>query len=380
MQLLEFLGAKVHLFASYALPFLVILAVVIFIHELGHFLVGRWCGVGVKAFSLGFGPELAGFDDRHGTRWKLCAIPLGGYVKFEGDANGASVPDFDAVTTMTAAERARSFVLKPVWKRAAIVLAGPVANFLLAIAIFAVTFMLLGRMIHDPVIGAVQPDSAAARAGFQPGDRITAIDGEAIRSFEGVQRVVSGAAGQALAITVERAGQPVVLRAVPESRNLNSVFGKHRAGVLGVQASMEPQFSRYETYGPGEALVMGAQESWFIVDRTLTYVGGIFAGRESPDQISGLPGIVNASGQAARLGIGALLTLTAVLSVSIGLINLFPVPLLDGGHLLFYAIEALAGRPLSERTQEIGFRIGFALVVMLMLYANGNDLVRMFAS
>ena len=380
MDLLTLMLDKLETVALYAIPFIVILGVVVFIHELGHFLVGRWCGVGVKAFSIGFGPELFGRTDRRGTRWKVCAIPLGGYVKFAGDANAASVPDFDSVHTMTEAEREESFILKPLYKRAAIVVAGPVANFLLAIAIFAISFMVLGRMVQEPYIGGVQPDSAAARAGFLPGDRINSINGESMPSFDAVQRIVSTSAGESLAVTVERAGQTVKLTAVPDLRELSSVFGKYKAGILGVQADPDPAFRHYQTYGPLEAVWLGARESWHIVDSTFEYLGRVFVGRESADQISGLPGIVNASGQAAKLGLGAMLMLTAVLSVSIGLINLFPVPLLDGGHLMFYAIEALAGRPLSEKTQEIGFRIGFALVMMLMLFATWNDIVRLTAS
>jgi regulator of sigma E protease len=380
MDILALMVDKLEMVALYAIPFTVILGVVVFIHELGHFLVGRWCGVGVKAFSIGFGPELFGFTDRHETRWKVCAIPLGGYVKFAGDANGASVPDFDAVKAMTQAEREQSFILQPLYKRAAIVLAGPMANFLLAIAIFAVMFMAFGRMVQEPYIGHVQPGSAAERAGFLAGDAIRAINGQSTPSFDAVQRIVSSSAGESLAMMVERAGRTVQLTAVPELRELNSVFGKHKAGVLGVQANVDPAYRHYETYGPIDATWLGVKESWRIVDTTLDYLGRVFVGRESADQISGLPGIVNASGQAAKLGIGAMLMLTAVLSVSIGLINLFPVPLLDGGHLMFYAIEALVGRPLSEKTQEIGFRIGFALVVMLMLFATWNDIVRLTTS
>ncbi len=380
MHFIQMMGANFYSFAGYIVPFLFVLAIVIFIHELGHFLVGRWCGVGVKAFSLGFGPELIGFTDRQGTRWKLCAIPLGGYVKFLGDANGASVPDFKTIDAMSAAERAKSFVAKPVYQRAAIVVAGPVANFLLSIVIFAVVFMIFGRVLHEPVIGGVQAGGAAERAGFQAGDRIVKINQDQITSFEGVQRIVLSSANQALTVTVQRGDQPLTLVATPEAKEITSAFGKHRAGILGVRASDDASYVHYETFGPGQALVMGAQECWFIIDRTLSYIGGVFTGRESADQISGLPRIAQVSGEAAKMGLGALFSLAAVLSVSIGLVNLFPVPLLDGGHLMFYAIEALVGRPLSERTQEIGFRIGFALVLMLMLFATWNDIVHLTTS
>jgi len=377
MHIFEIFGSGLSIVTGYLVPFVFVLALVVFVHEMGHFLVGRLCGVGVTAFSLGFGPEIVGFTDRHGTRWKLSAIPLGGYVKFAGDANGASVPDFEAVSRMSEEERRRSFMLKPVGQRAAIVLAGPMANFLLAILIFAGTFMLLGRVVHEPVIGGVQEQSAASRAGLEEGDIIRLIDGRQMDSFEAVQRVVSASAGQALRIGVERGGRVVELTATPDLREYKTPFGTQRIGLLGVRASSDKSSLRTETFGPVQALVLGAQESWFIVDRTLTYVGRVFAGRESADQISGLPRIAQVSGEAAKIGVGALLSLAAVLSVSIGLINLFPVPLLDGGHLVFYAIEAVVGRPLSERTQEISFRIGFALVMMLMIFATWNDIVHL---
>ncbi len=377
---MEFLGAlggaTSSLVWGYLVPFLFVLTVVVFIHELGHFLVGRWCGVGVTAFSIGFGPELIGRTDRHGTRWKLSAIPLGGYVKFAGDINGASVPDAETLARMSPAERSISFHHKSVAKRAAIVAAGPIANFLLAILVFAGIAFISGRYVLAPRIESVQASSAAERAGFQPGDLVQSINGRPISSFADMQRIISGSAGDVLSVTVDRGGEPVTLSAIPDVRETETPFGKQRIGLLGLQGSKNPDDVKRVTYGPVQSLGVGVYETWYVVERTFDYLGKLIVGRESADQLSGPIRIAQVSGQVATLGgIAALISLVAVLSVSIGLINLFPIPLLDGGHLLFYGIEAVRGRPLSERAQEIGFRIGLAIVIMLMVFATWNDIV-----
>jgi len=382
---MEFLGAVSgatgSLLWGYLLPFLFVLTIVVFIHELGHFLVGRWCGVGVTAFSIGFGPELVGWNDRHGTRWKISAIPLGGYVKFAGDINATSTPDPETLARMTPAERAVSFHHQAVGKRAAIVAAGPVANFLLAILVFAGIAFIGGRSVLAPRIEVVQAGSAAERAGFQPGDLVRSINGRTIASFADMQRIISASAGDALSVAVDRGGAPVTLSATPDIRETETPFGKQRIGLLGLQGSKDPNDVQRVTYGPVEALGVGVHETWYVVERTFDYLGKLIVGRESADQLSGPIRIAQVSGQVATMGgIAALISLVAVLSVSIGLINLFPIPLLDGGHLLFYAIEAAIGRPLSERAQEIGFRIGLAIVVMLMLFATWNDIVHLSSS
>jgi regulator of sigma E protease len=381
MEFLGLMGGKLWDLLSYGVPFLVVLTVVVFIHELGHFLVGRWCGVGVHAFSVGFGPELFGFNDRHGTRWKLSAIPLGGYVKFAGDINGASVPDAATLARMTPAERAVSFHHKTVAQRAAVVAAGPIANFLLAIAIFAGITYVSGRQILAPRVDMVQPGSAAERAGFQPGDLVLSIDGRAISSFTDMQRIISASAEDEIRVVIDRDGRQMTLTAVPELKETMTPFGKQRIGLLGLQATREPAAVKHVRYGLLESIRLGAYETWYVVDRTFGYIGRLIVGRESAEQLSGPIRIAQVSGQVANLGgPSGLVSLIAVLSVSIGLINLFPIPLLDGGHLLFYAIEALRGRPLSERAQEIGFRIGLAIVVMLMLFATWNDIVHLSTS
>jgi len=366
---------------GYVVPFLFVLTIVVFFHELGHFLMARLCGIKVLVFSIGFGPEIAGFNDRYGTRWKISAVPLGGYVKFFGDDNAASVPDQAAAASMLDADRKDSFMFQPVRSRAAVVAAGPVANFVLAIAIFAAIFMTVGKQTTSARVDSVQPASAAEAAGFKPGDLVTAINGEKIESFSDMQRIVSISAGETLSIDVDRGGAPINLKATPQLKELKDNFGNvHRLGVLGISRSMSPGDIKTEKAGPLRAITMGAQETWFVVDRTLAYIGGVFVGREAADQLGGPIRIAQVSGQVATAGFTALIHLTAVLSVSIGLLNLFPIPLLDGGHLLFYSIETIRGRPLSERAQEVGFRIGLAVVVMLMIFATFNDILRLATS
>jgi len=355
-------------------PFLVVLTIVVFFHEFGHFLVARWCGVRVVTFSIGFGPELFGFYDRLGTRWKISAIPLGGYVKFFGDENAASVPDQAAIAAMSEAERKVSFVHQKVGPRAAIVVAGPVANFILSIAIFAGIFMTAGRQLTTARIDEVVPDSAAAAAGLQAGDVIVAIDGQPIETFTDMQRIVSTSSGRTLALTVDRGGDKLDVKATPTANSYcNAVLGiRNRGG--------SPRLQREN---PVTAVGLGVDQTIFVVERSVCFVAGVILGRESASQLGGPIRIAEAAGDAWQAGLDAgglgtaivwLLNLTAFLSASIGLLNLFPIPMLDGGHLLYYGIEAARGRPLSERAQEVGFRIGLAIVVMLMIFATKNDL------
>jgi regulator of sigma E protease len=357
------------------IPFLIVLTLVVFFHEFGHFLVARWCGVKVLTFSIGFGPELVGFNDRHDTRWKVCAIPLGGYVKFFGDENVASVPDHAAAAVMSEADRQVSFVHQSVAPRAAIVVAGPVANFILSIVIFAVIFMSFGRPVIPARVDAVQPDSAAAAAGLKPGDLIVAIDGRPIEGFSDMQRIVAGSAGHTLTLTVDRGGAREDIKATPAARGFCNA-------VLGI-SKLPTDDIKFKTESPGTAVAQGVDETYYVVQRSLCFVTGVIVGRESANQLGGPIRIAEVAGDAWKSGLDSggvsgaivqLLQLSAFLSASIGLLNLFPIPLLDGGHLLFYAIEALRGRPLSERAQEVGFRIGLAIVVMLMIFAAYNDI------
>jgi regulator of sigma E protease len=372
---------------SYLLPFLVVLSVVVFVHEYGHFIVARWCGVKVDAFSLGFGPELMAFEDRKGTRWRIAAIPLGGYVKFHGDANSASVPSPEALAAMPPEEFAVSFAGQVVWKRAAVVFAGPFFNFLLAIAIFAGMFAYLGKPVLvdgqpalTPRIAAVIPKGAGAAAGFNAGDLVKFVDGAPIDTFSQFQRIVAASAGKELRITVARESGETELHATPIATETDGPNGKTVVGRLGLNASDDLRDMKMQPCGLVEAVVLGAGETWSIIEQTGHYVAGLFAGRENASQLSGPIGIAEASGKMAQkipsLGLWPLVNLIALLSVSVGLLNLAPVPLLDGGHLMFFAIEAVRGRALNDRLQEYAFRVGLALVCSLMLFATYNDLAR----
>jgi regulator of sigma E protease len=370
--------------ASYIVPFVIVLGVVVFVHEYGHFIVGRLCGIKADAFSLGFGPELFAFLDKHGTRWRISAIPLGGYVKFHGDANAVTAGVSEEFERMSAQERAVTFAGQPVWKRAAVVFAGPFFNFLLAIALYWGMFALVGRplvvdgqLVVAPRISAVQADGAGAKAGFRSGDLVKSVDGEPIESFAQFQKRIAASAGKTLQIVVERDSAPTELEATPTAVDAKDgrVIGR-----LGLNSSEDIRDMRMRSAGPVESLGLALEETWSIVEQTGKFIGGIFAGRESASQLSGPIGIAEVSGKMAQkissLGIWPLINLIALLSVSVGLLNLMPVPLLDGGHLMFFAIEAVRGRALNERLQEYAFKIGFVMVSSLMLLATYNDLAR----
>ncbi len=365
-------------FLSYVVPFLFVLTIVVFFHELGHFMVARWCSVAVDVFSVGFGPEIFGWDDRKGTRWKVCWIPLGGYVKFAGDANEASVPDFDDSEELTEEEKVVRFKFKPLWQRAAVVAAGPIANFILAVVIFAVMFSVIGRMDTSARVDTISKDSAAAEAGFKPGDLVIEIDGAAISNFSDMQRIVSTSADKTLNVVVDRGGVQTILKVTPRLKEITDRFGnKQRIGLLGISRKMGEGEAKLKRANPAEAVWLGVREVYFVIDRTFSYLGGVIMGREKADQLGGPLRIAQISGQVASISFAALINLAAILSVSIGLINLFPIPMLDGGHLLFYSFEAVRGKPLSEKAQEMGYRFGLALVLMLMVFATWNDLVNL---
>jgi regulator of sigma E protease len=358
-------------------PFLFVLSIVVFFHELGHFLIGRLCGVKVDTFSLGFGPELAHFTDRWGTRWRLALLPLGGYVKFHGDANGASMTDDAASAVMPADERKVTFFGQNVWKRAAIVVAGPIANFILAIVIFTGIFAIHGRGILLPQVDKIGHDSAAEAAGFKHDDMIVSIDGTKVDSFEDVQRVVQGASNRPLTFVVLRQGKDITLVATPRRRGSSSAGGLSDVGVLGVEAKAVQANWHLQRYGAVKSLQLATNETWYIVEQTGSYVRGMILGRESTSQLSGPIRIAEVSGEMAKEGIAALLNLAAVLSISIGILNLLPIPLLDGGHLVYYAIEAVRGKALNEKIQQVGFRIGLTFVLGLMILATYNDILRL---
>jgi len=364
----------------YVVPFILILSLIVSIHELGHYLVGRWCGVKIDAFSLGFGPELWARVDSRGTRWRIGALPLGGYVKFHGDANVASVPD-GAEAAPSVNRSLTTLAGQPLRNRAAIVAAGPVANFILAFVIFTGMFMGFGRVEHLARIGRVEPNSPAAAAGFQAGDVVKSINGQPTSSFEALQESTLMSTGLPMSFVVDRQGADVDLTATPKITVVDQgVFGKRRMGHLGLASSADRNDARVERCGVMTCAAWGAAQEWFIVKATGAYIVGIFAGRESTDQMSGLIGAAQMAGEMAKISLWELFSLAAWFSVSVGLMNLLPVPLLDGGHLAFYAFEGLRGRPLSERAQEIGLRIGIALVALLVVFTTSHDILRLVSN
>jgi len=357
------------------IPFLFVLTVVVFVHEMGHYLVGRLCGIGVTAFSIGFGPELVGFNDRHGTRWKLCAIPLGGYVKFVGDMNATSTPDSTELEALSEDERRVAFHTQPIWKRAATVFAGPLFNFLLTIAVFAVLFSAYGRYVSEPMVAEVTAGNPAEQAGIQPGDRFVSIDGTKVESFADVQRLVSGRAGDAITFVMLRDGKDVTVVATPRLMEQEDALGnKVKLAVIGVVNNREMGQPRLVTYSPAGAVVAAVEETGHIVQRTGQFLKRFVVGREDRCQLGGPVRIAGMAEQAAKLGFEWLVQLIALLSVGIGILNLLPIPPLDGGHLLFYAIEAVLRRPVSERAMEAVYRTGFVLVLAFMGFVFWNDL------
>jgi len=357
-------------------PFLFVLTVVVFVHEMGHYLIGRWCGIGVKAFSVGFGPELFGFYDRHGTRWKLCAIPLGGYVKFVGDMNAtSSQPSTEEIESLSEAEREVAFHTQPIWKRAATVVAGPLFNFLLTIAVFAVLFSLYGRPVLEPTVAEVTAGSPAQKAGIQPGDRFVKVDGSKVETFADVQRLVSGRAGDAITFTMLRDGKEIDVTATPEPMEQQDALGnKVKVAVIGVVNNAELGQPRLISYTPAGAVVAAVEETGHVIERTGQFLQRFALGREDKCQLGGPIKIAKMSGQAAKLGFEWLVQLVAFLSVGIGFLNLLPIPPLDGGHLLFYGVEAVIRRPVSERMMEMAYRTGLFLVLGFMGFVFWNDL------
>jgi regulator of sigma E protease len=342
--------------------FVVVLGVLVFVHELGHYLAARWRGVKVDTFSIGFGRAIATWTDRAGTVWKLAWLPLGGYVKLHGQERPEDAP---------AAVRAkwvpgRTFHSKPVGSRAIIVAAGPIANFLLAIVLFAFLFAIIGQPVTLPVVQTVLPNSAAAAAGLRPGDRIGAVDGQTIADFQALQKIVEANPGARLSLRIIRDGKTLTVPVTAGSHMLDG----HRVGLLGVSGGL----LEYRPMSVPAAIGAGVKETWEITAKTADGVAQMIAGTRGTKDLGGPLRIAQLSGQVAELGLPSLVSFIAVLSVNIGLINLFPIPVLDGGHLLFFLFEAIRGRPLPPRAQEYGFRAGLALLAGLFVFATWNDL------
>ena len=364
---MEFLGTV----WSYVVPFIVVITVIVFFHELGHYLFARLNGVRVEVFSIGFGRELFGWNDRHGTRWKVAVLPLGGYVKMFGQNDLG--PDGEGAQNWTDEQKAEAFPNKTVMQRFWVVLGGPLANFILAIVLFAGVFVFVGRSETLPEASDVLENSAAERAGIEPGDLIVAIDGKSIERFDDLQYIISLSPGIPLEVDILRDGEPVVLQVVPDRVTETDDLGNERdVGRLGISTTSVV----YEKIPVGEALWGGVEETLRWSTRIFDFLGQVISGSQSSKDLAGPLGIAQMSGAVAEYGIASLVMFMAILSVNLGLINLFPIPMLDGGHLLFYIIEAVRGRPLSERTQEYGFMLGIGLVGVLFLFVTFNDLSR----
>jgi regulator of sigma E protease len=360
---------------SYVVPFLAVLTIIVFVHEMGHYLAARWNGIAVQAFSIGFGPELIGFNDRRGTRWKLSAIPLGGYVRFVGDMNAASVPDEEFIERAGPELRSQLFVNKNVWQRISVVVAGPVANIIFTLLVLYALLLGYGRYTLPAVVSSVGPWSPAMVAGLEPGDRITAVDGFNVRGFEDFQRLVSTAPERTITIVLERNGEALTRTATPDAFMSTDRFGNtHRIGRLGVSSNVTAEDVILYRPGPIEAIGMTFEEVRFIIDRTVAFLGDFFVGRGDVDQLGGPVKVATVSQQVATLGIIPLINLMALLSLNIGIFNLLPIPMLDGGHLAYYLAEAARGRPLPQRVQDIGYRFGLAVVFTLMVFTLINDL------
>ncbi len=434
-------------FVGWVLPFLLVLGAVVFIHEYGHYIVGRWVGIRAEVFSIGFGPELFHWIDKRGMRWRVGLLPLGGYVKFAGDMNAASAgADPEAIAAMSAEERAGAFHLAAVWRRALTVLAGPVANFLMSIAVFTVLALLAGREVNEPVVGSIRAD-ANADLGLMAGDRVIAVDGKFVDTFSAllaeldltdgrvvtalvnrgqgeqeitirylnparIDQVIPGGAaasaglargdvitavngtptpnfavlrdqvlasdGAPLDLTVQRGEQQLSLTMTPQIVEMEAEGGGlEKRPVIGVRndsfGGIEPKVERAN---PLDAVQYGVMRTWSIITDTMSYLYRIIAGDADSSALGGPIQIAKVSGQAAEQGIESLVVMIALISTSIGLINLFPVPVLDGGHLVFYALEALRGRPISVKWQEYGNGIGLTMILLLMVFATYNDILR----
>jgi regulator of sigma E protease len=360
----------------YAIPFLVVLSILVFVHEFGHYIVARWCGVRVEMFSIGFGRELFGFKDSHGTRWKICLIPLGGYVQMFGDADPtSSTTKKEKVAAMTAKERKEAFYHKPVWQRALIVAAGPFINFLYAIVVMSILFTVQGQIYSPSEIGGIVEKGPAEKAGFQIGDNIVSVNGEHIERFQDLQREVNVNLGSEMVFVINRKGQELTIKASPEVVEQKDNFGfRHMVGRMGIVSTTKTEVKKYPF---PQAVKAAATETWTMSVSTLKAIGQMIIGTRSPDELGGVIRIGAYAKQFSDAGVLSLLLFSALISVNLGLINLFPIPLLDGGHLVFYFYEAIVGKPMPEKMRMAGIRIGYILVVTLMIYATLNDLVQL---
>ena len=361
---------------SIIIPFIVLILVVVFIHEYGHYYFARKYGVGVTDFSIGFGKEIFGWNDKSGTRWKICWIPLGGYVKFFGDRNVFSQADQEKIINKYSKEEQKKlFVLKPLYQRSLIVAAGPLANFLLAIVIFFSIYTFIGKDFTPAVINEVQKDSPAMAAGLKNNDIIISIDGNKVKSIMDVSKFITLSTDEFIDFTVSRLDQQLTFRVKPNMVESEDNLGnKINKRMVGIKLGAYNNQINHVKLGPTKALYYSINEVYFVSISSLKYIGSMLKGSGDSSQLGGPIRIAKITGQVAELGIIPFLSVMAYISISLGLINLFPIPLLDGGHLMFYGFEKVLGKPLSQKTQEGFFRIGMFLLLSLMFFTTFNDL------
>jgi regulator of sigma E protease len=356
--------------AHTAISFIIIISLIVFIHEFGHYLAARLCGVKIDAFSIGFGKELFGWSDKTGTRWKVCLIPMGGYVKMYGDATEASTPDMSRLETMSDAEKRISFHYKTLWQKAIIVAAGPFANFLLAIVIFTGLIMTNGLDTTEPVVGTVMEGSAGEAAGLQPNDRILTIDGKQVGNFNHIVRLIATNLGEEVTLKVERQGQVLDVTLIPKMEEYEDALGnKASRPLIGITS----QKLTSDNVNIFQAIGESVKRIYQMIDMSVEFIGQMITGNRSAEELKGPLGIAELSGKATQQDFATILWFMALLSVNLGFVNILPIPPLDGGHLLFYALEGARGRPLAEKFQEWGYKIGLVFILSLMGFTLFND-------
>ncbi|MBN9565540.1 MAG: RIP metalloprotease RseP [Alphaproteobacteria bacterium] len=358
----------------YLVPFLVVITILVFVHEMGHYLVARWNGVRVEVFSIGFGPELFGWTDRVGTRWKFSLIPLGGYVKMYGDLDAASRPNAD-VKEMSQEDKALTLHAKKPWQRIAVAAAGPAANYIFAVILLFGLYLVIGQRYLPADISEVLPNTAAANAGLMKGDVIRQINGQTIDNFKDLEVIISSNPGQKLSITIDRQGQTHHVDATPDQKEIKDRFGRVRhVGSLGIARAMTPNFKMLSMK---EAAIASFVDTYQVSAGMLHGIWQIIIGERSSEELGGVLRIAKISGEVAQSGLANLLWLMAFLSINLGLINLFPIPMLDGGHIMLHLVEVMTGKPVNEKVQEFAFKVGFSIVIAVMVLAMWNDLMHL---
>jgi len=354
------------------IAFLIVISVLVVIHEFGHYIVAKKCGVKIEEFSLGFGKELVGWNDKSGTRWKICAVPFGGFVKMFGDESGASNPDIDKLKKLTEEDKKQAFFFKNVYQRISVVVAGPAFNFILAIVILAGLTLSVGISYVKPTVDDIIPDSVAEKAGFQKNDLVISIDSKKIKDFQDIKSIVALNAGKEMTFTIERNNDIIEIQATPEIQSSKDLFGNEiKVGIIGIISNS----IEFEKASPLKALTYSVKSVYDMSVKTLEALGQIVTGDRSFKEMGGPIKIAKYSGQSMMQGFHTFIWFMAVVSANLGLMNLLPIPMLDGGHLAFYTIEAIIKKPVPEKIQDVSFKIGFVFIITLMMFATVNDII-----